>query len=307
MASVPASSTLASQGKSTRISLIDNDHLPGLAPSTASVPAASSRPSQDQHTIPLVDIDSLPGLAPSTISQWVPESDSSAQTESHTTTSGTIPAILSRVRSSKSEKALILEAQKRAKWNASGIASGYVKGASSSAARANSATEHNSMPGAASGAIASTEPEAVPAPGSNVAQCSTSEAKLSTDAKAVHAPASELATPSIPQVANDTDPEKKAASTGPPNGNGSPRSSNLDEKIDLEAGHASEDSKKDPGTRSTEVDPNIVDWDGPDDPKNPVNWSENLKWANVAVVASITFLTQVIPLSFPPHDDADGL
>ena len=302
MASVLASSSPASQGKSTRISLIDSDNLPGLAPSTAPVPAVSSRPSQDQNTIPLVDIDSLPGLAPSTISQWVPESDSSAQTESHTTTSGTIPAILTRVRSSKSEKALILEAQTRAKWNASGVASGYVTRPSSSAARANFTTEQNTMPGAASGATASTKSEAVPAPGSNIAQFSTPEAKLSTDAKAVLAPASELATSSIPQVANDTDPEKKPASTGPPNGNESPRSSNLDEKIDLEAGHASEDSKKkDPGIRSTEVDPNIVDWDGPDDPKNPVNWSENLKWANVAVIASITFLTQVIPPSFFHH------
>ena len=301
IASVPASSSLASQEKSTRIPLIDNDNLPGLANSAASVQAASSRPSQDQHTIPLVDIDSLPGLAPSTISQWVPESDSSAQTESHTTTSGTIPAILTRVRSSNSEKALILEAQKRAKWNASGIASGYVTEASSSAPKADSSTEQDTMPGAASGAIASPKPEAVPGPGSDIAQFSSPEAKLSTDATAALAPASELAQSSIPQLANDTDPEKKPASTGLlPNGNGSPRSSNLEEKIDLEAGHASEDSKKeDPGTTSTEMDPNIVDWDGPDDPKNPVNWSENLKWANVAVIASITFLTQVIPLSFP--------
>ena len=304
IASVPASSSLASQSKPNQIPLIDNDNLPGLPSSTASVPPASSRPSEDQHTIPLVDIDSLPGLAPSTISQWVPESDSSAQPDSHTTTSGTIPAILSRVQSSNSEKALILEAQKRAKWNASGIASGYVTEASSSVPKANSSTKQDIMPGAASGAatsgaIASTKPEAVPAPGSDIAQFSSPEAKLSTDATAVLAPPSELAKSSIPQVANDTDPEKKPASTSPPNGNGSPRSSNLEEKIDLEAGHASEDSKKkDPGTTSTEVDPNIVDWDGPDDPKNPVNWSESLKWANVAVIASITFLTQVIHLSF---------
>ena len=82
----------------------------------------------------------------------------------------------------------------------------------------------------------------------------------------------------------------------------------MEEKIDLEAGHASEDSKKeDPGTTSTEVDPNIVDWDGPDDPKNPVNWSEHLKWANVAVIASITFLTQVIFLSFSSLDDANRI
>ena len=81
------------------------------------------------------------------------------------------------------------------------------------------------------------------------------------------------------------------------NGKGSPASSNLEKEIDLEAGHRSEDSdKKELETTNAEVlNPNIVDWDGPDDPKNPVNWSERLKWANVAVIATITFLTQVSP------------
>ena len=39
------------------------------------------------------------------------------------------------------------------------------------------------------------------------------------------------------------------------------------------------------------VDPNIVDWDGPNDPENPLNWSEKKKWGTIAVLASITFLT----------------
>lgn len=39
------------------------------------------------------------------------------------------------------------------------------------------------------------------------------------------------------------------------------------------------------------VDPNVVSWDGPDDPSNPVNWSEKLKWSNIAVISAITFLT----------------
>ena len=38
-------------------------------------------------------------------------------------------------------------------------------------------------------------------------------------------------------------------------------------------------------------DPNIVSWDGPDDPENPVNWKESLKWANVAAVSAVTFIT----------------
>ena len=65
-------------------------------------------------------------------------------------------------------------------------------------------------------------------------------------------------------------------------------------KIDLEAGDRSySSSKKEPDTAQTEVDPNIVDWDGPDDPANPMNWSASLKWGNVAVIAVVTFLTQV--------------
>lgn len=38
-------------------------------------------------------------------------------------------------------------------------------------------------------------------------------------------------------------------------------------------------------------DPNIVTWDGPNDPANPMNWSEGLKWGIVAVIAAITFIT----------------
>lgn len=39
------------------------------------------------------------------------------------------------------------------------------------------------------------------------------------------------------------------------------------------------------------LDPNIVDWDGPDDPENPLNWSSGVKWGIVATVSSITFIT----------------
>lgn len=39
------------------------------------------------------------------------------------------------------------------------------------------------------------------------------------------------------------------------------------------------------------LDPNIVDWDGPDDPENPLNWSSGLKWGIVATISAITFIT----------------
>lgn len=39
------------------------------------------------------------------------------------------------------------------------------------------------------------------------------------------------------------------------------------------------------------VDPNIVDWTGPDDPEKPTNWSTGVKMGIVTIISSITFLT----------------
>lgn len=38
-------------------------------------------------------------------------------------------------------------------------------------------------------------------------------------------------------------------------------------------------------------DPNIVTWDGPDDPHRPHNWSQKKKWFNMSIVSAICFLT----------------
>ena len=38
-------------------------------------------------------------------------------------------------------------------------------------------------------------------------------------------------------------------------------------------------------------DPNIVDWDGPDDPENPLNWTSNKKLAAITIVALCTMLS----------------
>jgi hypothetical protein len=38
-------------------------------------------------------------------------------------------------------------------------------------------------------------------------------------------------------------------------------------------------------------DPNIVNWDGPDDPANPQNWSIKKKTITVMIVSSVTFVT----------------
>ena len=39
------------------------------------------------------------------------------------------------------------------------------------------------------------------------------------------------------------------------------------------------------------IDPNIVDWDGDDDPEKPINWPNSIKYRNVFVVSALTLLT----------------
>jgi hypothetical protein len=50
----------------------------------------------------------------------------------------------------------------------------------------------------------------------------------------------------------------------------------------------------------TEHDPNIVDFDGPDDPSNPMNWRFGKKWGMVFLISAITFLTPLASSMFAP-------
>lgn len=45
--------------------------------------------------------------------------------------------------------------------------------------------------------------------------------------------------------------------------------------------------------RERERDPNVVDWDGPDDPENPQNWPDSKKWRIIATLAAVTLVTYV--------------
>ncbi|EUC38620.1 hypothetical protein COCCADRAFT_82483 [Bipolaris zeicola 26-R-13] len=49
-----------------------------------------------------------------------------------------------------------------------------------------------------------------------------------------------------------------------------------------------------------EQDPNIVDWDGPDDPNNPQNWTAKKKWTIVATLGLVTLITPVGSSFFAP-------
>ncbi|KAA6408368.1 MAG: MFS multidrug transporter [Lasallia pustulata] len=59
---------------------------------------------------------------------------------------------------------------------------------------------------------------------------------------------------------------------------------------DLEAGRPPLEKKK---TNRSIKDPNLVTWDGPDDPANPKNWDKKHKWAATLVVSSFTFISPV--------------
>ncbi|KAH7124934.1 major facilitator superfamily domain-containing protein [Dactylonectria estremocensis] len=50
-------------------------------------------------------------------------------------------------------------------------------------------------------------------------------------------------------------------------------------------------------------DPNIVDWDGPNDPANPHNWSRARKGGTIALVSAITFVTPLASSIFSPSID----
>lgn len=62
---------------------------------------------------------------------------------------------------------------------------------------------------------------------------------------------------------------------------------------DLEAGRPKLEKKATTRSTRSSRDPNLVTWDGPDDPANPKNWTKKQKWAATLVVSSFTFISPV--------------
>lgn len=80
-----------------------------------------------------------------------------------------------------------------------------------------------------------------------------------------------------------------------------PSQNGVDKKIgyraegdDVERGSTPADD-----SQSGPRDPNLVDWDGPDDPMNPLNWPFRKKFVATATISVITLLTYVVH----PMDD----
>jgi multidrug resistance protein len=47
-------------------------------------------------------------------------------------------------------------------------------------------------------------------------------------------------------------------------------------------------------------DPNIVSWDGPDDPEKPTNWPKTFRWVMITLVSSVTFVAGLSSSIFAP-------
>lgn len=83
----------------------------------------------------------------------------------------------------------------------------------------------------------------------------------------------------------------------PANGDSITSKPHLDGDIEMQSPPTQGTGQPPETTTSKETpDPNIVDWDGPDDPEMPLNWSTKKKWTNGALLSAMTFLTY-FPLS----------
>ncbi|THW79947.1 MFS general substrate transporter [Aureobasidium pullulans] len=81
---------------------------------------------------------------------------------------------------------------------------------------------------------------------------------------------------------------------------GSKSSSDLERTT---TGHLDTDIEKQHGNslQSTNTtDPNVVDWDGPEDPRNPMNWTGKAKIINCSTIIFLTLLTPLASSMFAP-------
>ncbi|KAF4628190.1 hypothetical protein G7Y89_g9963 [Cudoniella acicularis] len=72
------------------------------------------------------------------------------------------------------------------------------------------------------------------------------------------------------------------------------------EKTASPTGSPEEGSGGDESPESTTEDSNLVDWDGPDDPHNPLNWSQTSKVITIVLASAVTFVVSLAPTVFAP-------
>jgi hypothetical protein len=62
---------------------------------------------------------------------------------------------------------------------------------------------------------------------------------------------------------------------------------------DTLADNTSDGSSANTAVQDDQIDPNIVFWDGPNDPENPRNWSARSRWGIIALISLLTFITYI--------------
>jgi hypothetical protein len=61
-----------------------------------------------------------------------------------------------------------------------------------------------------------------------------------------------------------------------------------------------EKSSQEISTESELPDPNIITWDSPSDPENPMNWTSLWKLSNIILISALTFVTPLASSMFAP-------
>jgi hypothetical protein len=93
----------------------------------------------------------------------------------------------------------------------------------------------------------------------------------------------------IPSVLQDSNGERH--NRFDPSPSRSRRSSETkaeEEDIEKEAGFTTGDASKEAAAAVPDKDPNLVEWDGPDDPENPQNFTRAKKWTITMLLSSLT-------------------
>ncbi|KAI0019503.1 major facilitator superfamily domain-containing protein [Xylariomycetidae sp. FL0641] len=81
----------------------------------------------------------------------------------------------------------------------------------------------------------------------------------------------------------------------------------IENRRDLELGESdSEKNRRHSTTSSTTTDPDLVTWDGPDDPANPKNWPYPAKWGAVFIVSIFTLISPVSSSMVAPSLETIG-
>lgn len=91
----------------------------------------------------------------------------------------------------------------------------------------------------------------------------------------------------------------RATSPGPPASSSATTAAEDDRSGNCATPDAETKDEEVPTTQA-DSDPNIIGWDGPDDPENPTNFSARVKILNIGIISVLTFITPLASSMFAP-------